>query len=237
MARKILSAVLYVIAFGLFVYVVRNIIQTRQLSVADALAIVAILVAVIAALRTSNEKVNSRGITAKDITIQQFVGNQVTLAQQLAFFSQQIGLTNPRQDFAKSQFESYSDVWKSLQALRLAGDDLWAKATGDNLIQFAKQLRTTTRVTREGEIFFEPTDRQQLLDVLGAFEDFQIGKQRLVDFRSKLDIERFSREGSLPRKHLEAFIADQIEANRRYMNSYEQILDKVRESFNKRLSR
>jgi hypothetical protein len=61
-----------------------------------------------------------------DITIQQFVGSQTSLTQELAFFIKQIGLENIRENnFAKSQFEAYSQVWKSLQGLRIAGDDLW----------------------------------------------------------------------------------------------------------------
>lgn len=174
---------------------------------------------------------------APSITIQEFVGNQSTLAEQFAFFAQQVGLVNPRQDYSKSQFEAYCNAWKSLQALRLAGDDLWEEANDSNLVKFAEQLRSTLQTARESEIFFEELDRQDLFLALEKFENFRIGKRDLVEIRSQQDFVKFSRQGSIPpRPHLQQEITRQIEKNRQCKIVYEEILDRIRQSFNKKLS-
>lgn len=159
-----------------------------------------------------------------NITMHQFVGNQATPTEQLAFFAQQIGLVDPRQDYARSQFKAYCNAWKSLQALRLAGDDLWEMASKDNLVKFASQLRDTTQIAHEGEIFFEESDREQLLSVLKAFNSFRFGKKKLIDIYSTRDIKVWNIA------HI------QIDVNRRYKIQYEDILDTVRISFKQKLS-
>jgi CHAT domain len=175
---------------------------------------------------------------APSITIQEFVSNQSTLAEQFAFFAQQVGLVNPRQDYSRSQFEAYCNAWKSLQALRLAGDDLWEEASDSNLVKFAEQLRSTLQIVREGEIFFEELDRQDLFQILEEFENFRIGKRHLVEIRSQKDLVKFSRQGSIPpQPYLQQEITRQIERNRQYKIAYEKVLDRIRQSFNKKLSR
>lgn len=181
---------------------------------------------------------NSSGLTAKTlstsgrITDQQFVGNQATIVDQLAFFVQQIGFQSPRQDYTRSQFEAYCNTWKSLQRLRLIGDDLWARVSEDTLIKFAEQLKLTKQVAHENEIFFEELDRTQLFSILEEFENFRLGKRCLIEIRSRDDFEEFLREGSI---HLEE-ITKQIERNQKYKWEYEQILDKIRVSFREKLS-
>lgn len=160
------------------------------------------------------------------ITIQQFVGNQATLAEQVAFFAQQIGLINPRQDYAKAQFEAYCNVWKSLQSLRLAGDDLWKRADSDRILRFAGQLRQTMTVVREGEIFFEDTDRSNLLGILEVFAEFEAGKGRLIEIHSRGQLHPF----------VTADIRRQIAENSKYKTEYESLLEDIRNSFKKKLS-
>lgn len=166
-----------------------------------------------------------------NITVQQFVGSQATMAEQLAFFVQQIGLINPRQDYAKSQFEAYCNVWKSLQSLRLAADDLWELASSERLLRFAEQLRQTTIVVREGEVFFEDSDRRNVLEVLHEFASFRVGKVRLIEMRSRRDIEEWGGETVA----MDA-IRRQIDENHQYKTAYEHLLDDIRDSFRSRLS-
>ncbi|MEH2423888.1 MAG: toll/interleukin-1 receptor domain-containing protein [Nostoc sp.] len=181
---------------------------------------------------------NSNGLTAKTlstsgrITDQQFVSNQANIVDQLAFFGQQIGFQSPRQDYTRSQFEAYCNTWKSLQGLRLIGNDLWDRVSEDTLINFAEQLKVTKQVTHENEIFFEELDRTQLFSILQKFENFRLGKRRLIEIRSKEDFKKFLREGSI---HLEE-ITEQIERNQNYKWEYEQILDEIRVSFREKLS-
>lgn len=169
-----------------------------------------------------------------NITIQQFVGNQATLAEQLAYFVQQIGITNPRQDYAKSQFEAYCNAWKSLQALRLAGDDLWERASEDNLLSFADQLRSAKQTAHEGEIFFEEKDLSHLNKVLNSFSRFRLGKASLLKIRSKRDLQEIVDHFRI--RDLEKEVAWQIQRNHSYKLEYEKILEEIRKSFKRKLS-
>lgn len=172
--------------------------------------------------------------TSSSITIQQFVGNQATLNDQLAFFNQQIGLVSPRHDYTKSQFKAYCNIWKSLQALRLAGNNLWERASKENLVKFSNQLRDTTQLAHEESIFFEESDYSELRSVLEEFECFHIGKERLIDIRSTQDFEKQEKLFS-PHK-LQKNIYQQIKENERHKVQYERVLDRIRVSFRQKLS-
>ena len=168
-----------------------------------------------------------------NITIQQFVGGQTSLPQELDFFIKQIGLENIRENnFTKSQFEAYSEVWKSLQGLRIAGDDLWEKASHENVIAFAERLRETSKFVYEGEIFFDDKDRDNLLEVLRCFGQYRIGKMELIDIRTKRELE----ESIESEKEFESVVTEKIKRNYKNKTLYEQLLEKIRVSFKKRLS-
>lgn len=169
-----------------------------------------------------------------NITIQQFVGGQASFAQELEFFIKQIGLENVRENnFAKSQFEAYCNAWKSLQGLRVAGDDLWETASQENIVVYAKRLREATTTVREGEIFLEDKDRADLNKVLREFTHFRLGKVELIQIRSKRDIEENS---YISEEQIERDVAWQIQENYKYKIQYEQLLEKIRVSFKRRLS-
>jgi len=171
-----------------------------------------------------------------NITIQQFVGNQATVDEQLAFFMQQIGITNSRQDYAKSQFEAYCKAWKSLQGLRLAGYDLWECADEDNILNFADQLRAATQTAYEGEIFFEEEDLSNLLKVLDTFSRFRLGKVRLIRIRSSGDLKEASELFFRDEFELIEAIDKQISRNYDCKLEYEKILEAIRKSFREKLS-
>jgi hypothetical protein len=186
----------------------------------------------------STSTIDARSISAGgNITIAQFVSDQANLAEQLDFFQQDVGIVNPRRDFARSQFEAYCNVWKSLQALRLAGEELWSRASEDNLIRFAAQLRETTRLVHEESLFFQDLERGQLFSALRAFREFRIGKRDLIDINSRQKLDRFSSEGSIPHgSHLQLEIEEQLERNQRYRWDYNEIVDRIRASFRQKLS-
>lgn len=169
-----------------------------------------------------------------NITIQQFVGGQASLAQELEFFIKSIGLEKIRENkFAKSQFEAYCNAWKSLQGLRVAGDDLWEIASQENVIVFAKRLREAKTIVREEEIFLEDKDREDLNKVLRDFMNFRLGKVELIEIRSKRDIEKYS---YMSEEQIEREVSRQIQENYKYKIQYEQLLEKIRVSFKRRLS-
>lgn len=176
--------------------------------------------------------VSAQGLSAVgDITINQYVTGEGSISDQLEFFRNEIGFEERRNElYDEGRFEAYSDVWRSLQKLRLAGDDLWDSATEENLIVFTNALRQTTGRVREGEVFFEEADRQSLLNVLGKFGNYEMGKEYLIDISSSESIHQY------PERDLEAEIKQQIQDNQRYKLKYEQILERIRKSFNKQLA-
>lgn len=178
---------------------------------------------------------NAQMMTAGgNITIQQFVGGNASLAQELAFFIKQIGLESVQErSFAKSQFEAYCNAWKSLQGLRVAGDDLWELATEENIVVFAQRLREAKTTILEGEVFFTDKDREDLLKILERFLNFRLGKARLIEIRSKGDILIFSLSSI---EGIKEEISSQIKRNYEYKIQYEQLLENIRVSFKRILS-
>jgi hypothetical protein len=169
------------------------------------------------------------------ISIQQFVGENVSLAQQLAFFAKEIGIGSDR-NFRDSQFQAYCDAWRSLQKLRLTGDELWARVTEDNIVKFANLLRETRHLVWDSEIFFEDRDRRDLEIVLEKLSDFRLGKFELLQIRSKKDIEH-AQEKRYVRENITELVARQIEYNRVAKLAYEGTLENIRKSFHQKLSK
>ncbi|WP_138502178.1 toll/interleukin-1 receptor domain-containing protein [Nostoc sp. PA-18-2419] len=183
-------------------------------------------------INSSNTLIAETSNINNGITVEQFVNNQATLADQFTFFVKQIGVESLRQDYAKSKFETYSNTWKSLQALRLAGNKLWEQASEENLIRFAEQLDITTRVAYEGGIFLEELDYIPLFSVLEIFGNFRLGKWRLIEFSSRQDIESAISHGVVEQQH----ISELINQNQSIKRKYEEILDNIRVSFRQKLS-
>lgn len=193
---------------------------------------------IILSSRNTNETVNTsvpgygqltaQGISAGgDITIQQFVGGGASLEQQLAFFMQNIGIVKPNNDYSKSQFKAYTEVWRKLQSLRVAGDNLWNRANEDNVLDLAQKLREVKTLVREEEIFFEENDRISLMNVLDNFSKYKYEKTSLINMQEwHLGKERYSVEK----------IKEQILRNSQLKHQYEDILDSIRKSFRKKLS-
>jgi hypothetical protein len=176
-------------------------------------------------------KNNTYNIGGSAVSVQQFVNPSLSLEQQVQFFLNDIGLAKTRaMEFATSKDKAYVDVWKSLQALRLAGDDLWNTANEENLLTFAKQLRKTTKLVREGEIYFDDEDREKLLGVLTRFGQYRLGKVRVVELRTKSDLR------DIKPHHLDQVIEEQVNKNRAFKSTYEDLLEKIRVSFKRRLS-
>lgn len=128
--------------------------------------------------------------------------------------------------YATSQFDVYRQLWESLHDLSVAGDNLWGKASKTNVEKFARQLRLTQGRVHKGAIFFDDQDYTKLQELLTAFGRFEIGKLRLREIRSLVDLDNFAGE-----------IGPQIDQNRRYKEEYEAILDRIRVAFRSRLSR
>lgn len=170
-------------------------------------------------------------ISVGSITIEQFVAGGISLQSQLDFFAKSIGLASQEARYMASQYEAYCNIWKNLQSLRLAGDELWERATAEGVATLSKRLGETQLMVRESEIFFEEEDRQQLLSLLDTLARYRLGKLRLVEMRSTQDLGRF---GVSPRMIQE--VREQISINGGFRERYEHLLERIRISFKQRLS-
>lgn len=150
----------------------------------------------------------------------------VPLPEQLEYFRNQLNISSARlNDYDRLKIKSYWDVWRKLQLLRLAGDDLWGKLNADNILIFSKQLRETQDKVEESAIFFDEEDYMNLKNLLETFGHFQLGKVYLGEIRSSEDLSSVFIRLALR----------QIEINREYKNRYESLLDKIRITFRERL--
>lgn len=165
-----------------------------------------------------------------NITFQQILNSAIPMEQQLEFFRNQIGLGGTRvSNYANAQFESYWGVWKRLQSLKLAGDELWRETSAPNLVNFADELRKTKLVVNEGELFFEEQDRQELIRILKAFSEYRLGKSKVIDIRSQHKAQQIVDEFAY-------MLQNQIEENWQLKQEYERLLEHIRSSFRTRLS-
>lgn len=173
-----------------------------------------------------NVQIQGNNILA--IVIQHFDGIQRDEAEKISSFLQQVGLESLRPDYTQRQFGAYAKTWDSLNSLKEYGDDLWKEATINNLVKFAKQLSVTKKIVQKNAPYFLDSDYRQLLSVLQAFEEFHVGKKKLIDIRSKRDIKA---SGASQRT-----ICYLIEANSHHMTTYENIVGSISISFRRKLS-
>jgi hypothetical protein len=169
-------------------------------------------------------------VNVENITYRMYLSGELPPEVERAFFGKEIGFQSIRRSkFEDAQFDAYNNTWKSLQALRLTGDDLWQQVSADSLLKFANQLRDTKRLVYEGELFFEPDDRAALLEVIKQLSDFQVGKQSVLDTSSKAETEEMLR-------YFSNDIQQQIVRNGKAKAEYERLLEQIGASFHRRLS-
>ena len=179
-----------------------------------------------------NKKATTSSKNRKSRKLRRSLPKNKSKKEQLVSFGQELNLQGSEvKHISQPIFESYFGIWKKLQALRLAAEDLWDLATPEALLVFTAQLRDTYLTVRQGEIFFSEKDRQNLLRLLSIFGDYRIGKERLISIRHKEDIKRGLRYGP----NFTGAMAEQIIENSNIKNEYEDLLENVRSSFAKRL--
>ena len=148
--------------------------------------------------------------------------------QQAELFQKLMG-ENVRQSFFwKERLEAYSRTWRILQQVRVAGDALWESAAQDNILAFANALQSASIRVKDDAIFFEKEDYKELLRLLTILGNFRVGKQRLINIRSRDDLDT---------QYAVMEIASQVSKNRKIKNNYENLLDQIMEAFRERLSR
>lgn len=89
--------------------------------------------------------------------------------------------------YSEKQFDLYNDLWKVLLYTKQQADMLWEKADPSQIPAFSEQIRLTRNAINDNLLLIEDEHYKKLINLIGQFEQFQFGKQRLIDIRAQAD--------------------------------------------------
>lgn len=87
--------------------------------------------------------------------------------------------------YSEKQFDLYNDLWKVLLYTKQQADMLWEKAEPSQIPAFSEQIRLTRNAINENLLLIEDEHYKKLIKLIGQFEQFQFGKQKLIDIRAQ----------------------------------------------------
>lgn len=134
-----------------------------------------------------------------------------------------------RHRISEAQFRLFTEVWGNLQDLYTMGQRLWERATETNVVAFAEALRKARSAADRGRLILPERHYQDLRALFETFENYQIGKLRLIEFRSHDELKEhygYSSEDS---------IRDQVRANADAKKKYERTLGEIVDAFREEL--
>jgi hypothetical protein len=85
--------------------------------------------------------------------------------------------------YSQSQFELYNSLWMQLVNTRRLADELWMDADPQRLPSFADQISQTKYVIEMNMLLIEQDHYNKLIQLMEEFENFRVGKQKLIDLR------------------------------------------------------
>ena len=86
--------------------------------------------------------------------------------------------------YSEKQFELYNDLWRVLMRTKIMADELWENAQSSKLPAFAEQINLTRNAVMDNMLLIEELHFKDLDNLLTKFEQFQFGKQKLIEIRS-----------------------------------------------------
>ena len=89
--------------------------------------------------------------------------------------------------YSEKQFELYNDLWKVLLYTKQQADMLWQRADPSQIPAFSEQIRLTRRSIDDNLVLIEDEHYNKLIQLIGQFEQFQFGKQKLIDIRTQME--------------------------------------------------
>lgn len=126
-------------------------------------------------------------------------------------------------------FDVYRSIWDELQLLRAAGDTLWESATRKSVKDFSEALKKAKLASYKGRLIFREEHYEKLQCAFASFENYQIGKERLVELR-------LGSNGQGPFDHMpHEDIQSKIRENGEHKARYEEILGLIVNDFRARL--
>ena len=129
-----------------------------------------------------------------------------------------------------AQFNLYSEVWSNLQDLRFAGDHLWERASQEHLRMFILSLQNAKTALNRGRLILREDHFQILASLLEQFQQYEIGKARLIDLMRSDGAMQELLSGLQ-----EDSIRSQIRQNRSSKEQYEMALEDVVKEFRMQL--
>jgi len=149
-------------------------------------------------------------------------GTRASNAERLEAFKTRLTVTAHGQErLVDARLDLYFQVWTRLQDVRTVGDQLWLRASQELLEQFVAALAAARIAVNRGRLILTESQYRQLDDLLKSFEDYQVGKIRLVQIRSDEDFRKNLIEG------WKQSIRYQIKENGEAKARYERLLDEI----------
>ena len=128
--------------------------------------------------------------------------------------------------YSQSQFELYNSLWKQLVYTKRLADELWKKADPRKLPSFADQIAQTKFVIEENMLLIEEDHYNNLSALMTEFENFGVGKQKLVEIRQS------STDEILANIH---DVSKMIKDNGDCKDRYDKLVTQIGDSFRRQL--
>ena len=121
--------------------------------------------------------------------------------------------------YFEGQFKIYNNLWLALVNLDNEVEKLWNSATTTNLSSFIKAIQKAKKQIKDSALLIEREHYNLILENLQYFENYQIGKKKLIELRSfnsidAHDIDNLIRDNGQQRMQITSFINDMLEKMR-----------------------
>lgn len=128
--------------------------------------------------------------------------------------------------YSQSQFELYNSLWMQLVNTRSMADKLWNDADPQRLPSFADQIGQTKYVIEMNMLLIEPDHYNQLIQLMDEFENFKVGKQKLIELRKSSVDDLLANIQDVSRM---------ISVNRECKERYDDLVSLIGDSFRKQI--
>ena len=133
--------------------------------------------------------------------------------------------THKQQRISNARWKLYMDVWSRLQDIQTIGERLWIRASANELANFLNALGEARVAVNRGRLTLRHEHYRRLCDLLSEFENYEIGKKRLIEFRKMSELAEYF-EGCG-----DEFVSRQIQQNRGVRQAYQVLLDDIASDF------
>jgi hypothetical protein len=154
--------------------------------------------------------------------------DKARLEEQLARLRSDLDITRSQQHrTSEARFGLYGQVWVFLQDVKILGDRLWERADRETLDKYRLALEEARAAINKGRLILREDHYRRLSELLNTFERFRVGKKRLIDIRTREELEQnFGFEDE---------IREQIRRNGELRDQYDRLLNEIVDHFRRQL--